>query len=237
MKIIFIDAENIGLKALKDVNTSILDKVFVFSKNEGIQQYCNKSLFINITDYPTGPNQADFLIISYLSRIVANLKEDELKIIFELVTNDEALISAYESICQSFNVLYQIIRTNKKEELPIEEDVSDIVSLFLAKIENIAAKDLEQEKKLVDQSYMEELHQEKQKEVVSSTNAKEVILLEQVNAEKKILKALNQAQSLNDTLRQQLTLSKSVFSRAANALIKNNKIQRVANNKRKWIIK
>ncbi|MFY2506895.1 hypothetical protein ACN3E9_00880 [Vibrio pectenicida] len=34
MKIIFVDAENIGLKELEKVKATVVDKVFVFSKSD-----------------------------------------------------------------------------------------------------------------------------------------------------------------------------------------------------------
>lgn len=238
MKIILVDAENVGLKGVKSVNASILDKVFVFSKNEGIQQHCNKSLFISVTDYPTGSNQADFLIISYLSRILASLKADILKATdFELVTNDEALISAYEFICQSFNATYQTIRTNKKEEIATQnDDTSEIVSLFLKKIEEFSSEQLQQEIPIAEKARVEKVRKELQTATISPISTqKEVISLDQVNAEKKILKALNKAHSLDDTLREKLLLPKATFTRALNALIRNNLIKRSTESKKKWI--
>ncbi len=32
MKMIFVDAENVGLKELEKINASVVDKVFVFSR-------------------------------------------------------------------------------------------------------------------------------------------------------------------------------------------------------------
>ncbi|MBF4269331.1 hypothetical protein EAY71_20920, partial [Vibrio anguillarum] len=67
MKVIFVDAENVGLKELEKINASIVDKVFVFSKSDAVKLVCEKSLYLCLNDYPTGQNQADFYIIAYLS--------------------------------------------------------------------------------------------------------------------------------------------------------------------------
>lgn len=73
MKIIFVDAENIGLKELYKINTSIVDKVFVFSKNHAFKLICDQSLYHLLNDYPSGQNQADFYIIAYLSKVLSIL--------------------------------------------------------------------------------------------------------------------------------------------------------------------
>ncbi|MCG9230945.1 MULTISPECIES: hypothetical protein [Vibrio harveyi group] len=45
MKMVFVDAENVGLKELEKLRASAIDKVFVFSKSEAIKQCCEKNLF------------------------------------------------------------------------------------------------------------------------------------------------------------------------------------------------
>lgn len=50
MKVILVDAENVGLKGVEKVSASISDRVFVFSKSENIEQYCEKSLYQHISD-------------------------------------------------------------------------------------------------------------------------------------------------------------------------------------------
>ena len=112
MKIIFIDVENIGLKELENLETSILDKVFVFSKIESVKIYCEKMLYHFVSDYPDGANQADFCIIAYLSRILVNLtKKEKTAIEFELYTNDVNLSQAFTNQCDLFSVKAAIIKT------------------------------------------------------------------------------------------------------------------------------
>ena len=41
MKMIFVDAENVGLKELEKINASVVDKVFVFSR------LCSDYLLLN----------------------------------------------------------------------------------------------------------------------------------------------------------------------------------------------
>ena len=112
MKIIFIDAENIGLKEVKSLGTSILDKVFVFSKIESVKIFCEKMLYHFVSDYPNGANQADFCIIAYLSRMLVNLtKKEKSAIEFELYTNDVNLSQAYTNQCDLFSAKSAIIKT------------------------------------------------------------------------------------------------------------------------------
>lgn len=94
---IFVDAENVGLKELEKIGASIIDKVFVFSKSEAVKLVCDKSLYLFLSDYPTGQNQADFYIVAYLSRVLLALDKKQLDSVnFELYSNDESLISAFE---------------------------------------------------------------------------------------------------------------------------------------------
>lgn len=66
MRFIFVDAENIGLKEVEAIDASISDKVLVFSKNDTVKEVCERKLFLYISSYPTGSNQADFYIIGNL---------------------------------------------------------------------------------------------------------------------------------------------------------------------------
>ena len=126
MEIIFVDAENIGSKGLEKLDTSIIDKVFVFSKSNTIKLVCEKKLYLFLTDYPCGSNQADFYIIAYLSRVLSSLNHTELTSIhFKLITNDESLISAFEFQCSQLGAISKIIRTNEK----IKADVNTVVQL------------------------------------------------------------------------------------------------------------
>jgi len=112
MKIIFVDAENIGLKELEKVKATVVDKVFVFSKSEAVKLACEKSLFLYLSDYPTGSNQADFYIVAYLSRILSSLENKQFGAVnFELYTNDESLIAAFEFQCDQRGASCRIVRT------------------------------------------------------------------------------------------------------------------------------
>ncbi|QFI36334.1 hypothetical protein FR932_00135 (plasmid) [Moritella marina ATCC 15381] len=126
MDIIFVDAENIGLKELEKLETSIIDKVFVFSKSNCIKLVCEKKLYLFLSDYPCGSNQADFYIIAYLSRVLSSLNHTELTSInFKLITNDESLISAFGFQCSQLGGISKIIKTNEK----IKTDVNTVVQL------------------------------------------------------------------------------------------------------------
>ncbi|TKF16256.1 hypothetical protein FCV43_18410 [Vibrio genomosp. F6] len=112
MKMIFVDAENVGLKSLEKMEASVIDKVFVFSKLDSVKLACEHSLYLHLSGYPNGSNQADFYIIAYLSRILNSLSKKELNSIrFELLTNDESLISAFEFQCSQLGAVYESVRT------------------------------------------------------------------------------------------------------------------------------
>ncbi|CAH0535568.1 hypothetical protein VST7929_03119 [Vibrio stylophorae] len=112
MKMIFVDAENIGLKALEKVKASVIDKVFVFSKLEPVQRVCEKSLFLYLSDYPSGANQADFYIIAYLSKVLLALDKKQFSTVnFELYSNDENLIAAFQFQCDQLGANVKSIRT------------------------------------------------------------------------------------------------------------------------------
>lgn len=100
MKFIFIDAENIGLKEMHNIHTSIIDKVFVFSLNPSVKNYCNQKLYTCFADYPIGANQADFRIISLLSHILAISEPPNSAVSFVLYSNDKALGVAFKNECE-----------------------------------------------------------------------------------------------------------------------------------------
>ncbi len=54
-------------------------------------------------------------------------------------------------------------------------------------------------------------------------------------AQDKVFSALKSPKALDPTLQKQLGLSKSDFTKAINELTKSKKIQRSAENKRKWV--
>lgn len=114
MKFIFVDAENIGLKEVELINTAISDKVLVFSKNEAIKQVCEKNLFISISSYPIGNNQADFYIISSLASIVNSLKiEQKNSCEFILHSHDESLVAAFSFQCKLHKLKHRIAVSSK----------------------------------------------------------------------------------------------------------------------------
>ncbi|EPF7979315.1 hypothetical protein ACSVUT_005133 [Vibrio harveyi] len=122
MKMVFVDAENVGLKELEKLRASAIDKVFVFSKSEAIKQCCEKNLFLYLSDYPNGQNQADFYIVAYLSRILTMLDKKQLGTVsFELYSNDESLISAYEFQCSQMGAFFRVVRTKEENVVPIKQ--------------------------------------------------------------------------------------------------------------------
>lgn len=97
MKMIFVDAENVGLKELEKIGASIIDKVFVFSKSEAVKLVCDKSLYLFLSDYPTGQNQADFYIVAYLSRVLLALDKKQLGAAYRSVrTRDNTVVPIVE---------------------------------------------------------------------------------------------------------------------------------------------
>lgn len=109
LNFIFIDAENIGLKETEQINTTIFDKVLVFSRSEAIKIVCEKNLFIFVSSYPTGNNQADFYIIGSLSKIINSLKiEQKNNCDFILYSRDSALATAFSFQCNLHKVKHKI---------------------------------------------------------------------------------------------------------------------------------
>ena len=96
----YVDVENIGLNWLDDLQASIFDRIFVFTNSPGAKAYCRNALITCISDYPTGPNQADFFIIAHLSNVLAHISKSEKKAIeFCLCSNDQGLWKAFEYQC------------------------------------------------------------------------------------------------------------------------------------------
>ncbi|MGR5117269.1 hypothetical protein ACPV5W_00900 [Vibrio astriarenae] len=115
MKMIFVDAENVGLKELQSLKASLVDKVFVFSKSDAIKHCCDRSLYYYLSDYPNGQNQADFYIIAHQSRLLCMLDKKQLgSVNFELYSNDASLISAFESQCSQFGAISRVVRTKEQ---------------------------------------------------------------------------------------------------------------------------
>ncbi|WP_420600717.1 hypothetical protein [Neptuniibacter sp.] len=109
MRFIFVDAENIGLKGVEAIGASISDKVIVFSKNEAVKEVCERKLFLYISSYPSGSNQADFYVIGNLVGIIASLSEKQRSVCqFILYTQDNALVSAFSFQCKLHKVNSEI---------------------------------------------------------------------------------------------------------------------------------
>ena len=116
LKFIFVDAENIGLKGVEAVSTSITDKVLVFSKNDSIKEACERKLFICNSNYPTGSNQADFYIIGKLVGIFATLTEQQRNSYhFTLYSQDNALATAFSFQCKLHSVRHNIALESKTQ--------------------------------------------------------------------------------------------------------------------------
>ncbi|MEZ9617612.1 hypothetical protein AB4264_18250 [Vibrio sp. 10N.261.55.B8] len=127
MKVIFVDAENVGLKVIEKIERALPDKVLVFSKSPNIEQHCDKALFQHFSNYPTGSNQADFLIIANLTKYLTVYDMKALsKAEFVLYTNDQDLISAFEFQCEQHNISANIIRTREESKvisLPVPKPI------------------------------------------------------------------------------------------------------------------
>lgn len=109
MRFIFVDAENIGLKAVEAITASVSDKVFVFSKNDAVKAFCERNLFLYISSYPTGSNQADFYIIGNLVGMIASLTEQQREASqFILYSQDNSLVTAFEFQCKLRKIKYGI---------------------------------------------------------------------------------------------------------------------------------
>lgn len=118
MKVIFVDAENVGLKVIEKIERALSDKVLVFSKSPNIEQYCDKALFQHFSNYPSGSNQADFLIIANLTKYLTVYDMKALsKAEFVLYTNDQDLISAFEFQCKQNQISANIIRTREEPKV------------------------------------------------------------------------------------------------------------------------
>ncbi|RRW39134.1 hypothetical protein EGJ52_24985 [Pseudomonas luteola] len=105
LKIYYVDAENIGLSMLDELNISILDRVFVFTNSESLKSACSNALLTCVSGYPSGPNQADFYIIAHLSNVLSHLSKAEKKAIeFNLCSKDQNLWKAFEFQCSQAGV-------------------------------------------------------------------------------------------------------------------------------------
>ena len=109
MRFIFVDAENIGLKEVEAISASISDKVLVFSKNDAVKEVCERKLFLYISSYPTGSNQADFYIIGNLVGMIASLTKQQRDICqFVLYSQDNSLVTAFAFQCKLHKLKHSI---------------------------------------------------------------------------------------------------------------------------------
>lgn len=105
MKLVFVDAENVGYSKIKNLEYAHSDKVLVFSRNEKVKTLCSQKMLVCLSHYEEGSNQADFLIIATLSRLLSSLDEKERNTVTcELLTQDYALNSAFVTQCHQYGV-------------------------------------------------------------------------------------------------------------------------------------
>ncbi|WP_017221363.1 hypothetical protein [Moritella dasanensis] len=186
MKIIFVDAENVGFKGLEAIDANIIDKVLVFSRVESIQLYSEQKLYLCLSEYPEGANQADFYIISYLSRVLATVSKIEKQTIeFILYSDDLDLINAFKFQCDLLGAKSRIVSFNQS-----------------VKTSNVVCH------------------------IVKEPNSELI--------EKKIFNMLNEPTGLFD-IQSSLNISKPVFTKAVNELVKSNKICRSSKNTKHWV--
>ncbi|MDD9176043.1 hypothetical protein PVK62_07825 [Aliivibrio sp. S3MY1] len=134
MNLIFVDAENVGLNTIQEIDTRITDKVFVFSNNEQIKILCHDLMFIMMDGYPIGKNQADFYLIAHLSKAISQVRYDEKKkLTFILYSNDNSLCQAFEFQCQHASISCEIIHTK-----PIQGQNTNNQEYTTAELNNIA---------------------------------------------------------------------------------------------------
>ncbi|GGY31828.1 hypothetical protein GCM10011297_00720 [Bacterioplanes sanyensis] len=116
MRFIFVDAENIGLKEVEAISASISDKVLVFSKNDAVKEVCERKLFLYISSYPKGSNQADFYIIGNLVGMIASLTEQQRDICqFVLYSQDSSLVTAFTFQCKLHKIKHRIALEPKSQ--------------------------------------------------------------------------------------------------------------------------
>ena len=139
MNVIFVDAENVGLTSIQEIDARITDKVFVFSNNEQIKTLCHDLMFIVMDGYPVGKNQADFYLIAHLSKAISQVHYDEKKkLTFILYSNDIPLCQAFEFQCQHASIASDIVNTralpvhNHEVQEYTAKDLNNIALLYKA---------------------------------------------------------------------------------------------------------
>ena len=119
MRFIFVDAENTGNKEVEAISASVADKVFIFSKNDSMKELCERKLFLYISSYPTGKNQADFYIVGNLVGIIASLTDEQREVChFVLYSQDEPLVMAFSFQCKLHKVKFKIALAPKIKNQP-----------------------------------------------------------------------------------------------------------------------
>lgn len=109
MKLVFVDAENVGCSVIKEMEYKLNDKVLVFSRCQKIQAVCSQKLFACLSHYAEGTGQADFLIIATLAEQLAGMSQaDKEETLFELVSYDLALNRAFITQCKLHHVTYKV---------------------------------------------------------------------------------------------------------------------------------
>jgi hypothetical protein len=76
MKLIFVDAENIGLRQLEGIQSAFQGRVFVFTKENSVKEFCEGRAFSVMSSYSAGSNQADFYIIAKLVSLIGSAHAD-----------------------------------------------------------------------------------------------------------------------------------------------------------------
>ena len=117
MRFIFADAENIGLKEVEAIDSTIADKVLVFSRVDSCKEICERKLFLYMSSYPEGSDQADFYIIGNLVGIISSLTEEQKKLCqFLLYSKDNSLVNAFIFQCQLHKVKYKIVKETQAQK-------------------------------------------------------------------------------------------------------------------------
>ncbi|MGL6176894.1 MAG: hypothetical protein ACRC1U_07860 [Vibrionaceae bacterium] len=131
---------------------------------------------------------------------------------FELYSNDESLISAFNFQCEQLGTKAQIIRTKNGQ---LSSDV-ETAATNVAKISTAQSQETSQDEWLFHRY------------IGMSAQPKKTL-------QDKLFAALKSPQALDLALQAQLELSQPDFIRAINVLIQSQRIRRTARNKKKWI--
>ncbi|MFA0077384.1 hypothetical protein AB4427_04405 [Vibrio artabrorum] len=100
----FVDAENIGLTACRELKISSLDHVFVFSLSIDVEAWCQQQRWHYLNEYIVGANQADFALIAELAKQLTLAGNTAFERCWILHSKDKALRQAFHSVCQAYRV-------------------------------------------------------------------------------------------------------------------------------------